>query len=254
METGNISISAREAADYGQYKRRKLELELRSKLQKIEPSLLRKGATSAEIRDFCRTVARFRPASVCIQPSYVKTCKAALKDCGVKLSCVVGVNSESDTDVKVYECKKLLRSGVSEIGYVPCFTNLINGNYTAFRKELKKVLSVMRGKMVKLYMDCAQLREERLFRGAQAAADAGIRIVSLSADEGLIGEMQMALRGRCFVMARGVQDADAFRSMLQLDCVRISTECTEEIIGEMEEEYKNRALVELPAPVLDSIS
>lgn len=240
----SISISAREAADYEQYKRRKLDLELRGKLQKLEPSLSRKGATAIEIRSFCDCVRRFRPASVCVQPIYLKACKTLLKGCGVKLSCVVGINSESGTEVKLYECKKLLRSGVGEIDYVPCFTNLINGNYAAFQRELKRVLRVMRGKTVKLYLDCAGLREEKLFRAAQTAADAGIKVVSLTADDRLIGEMQMALRGRCFVMARGVQDADGFRKMLVQNCVKISTERTEEIVAAMEEEYRNIAVLE----------
>lgn len=236
-----MSIPSEEVADYEEYKRRKRNLELKSKLQKLEPALLGKYVTLAELRNFCADVKLYHPVCVCVEPVYVKACKALLKNSGIGVCCNVGGNSESTPAAKLYESRRALKEGANELDYTPCTAFILNGNFSLLKREIRRVVRHARGKTVKINLEVNMLTRDKIFRAAQVAAEAGAKIISLPADGELICELQNVLRGKCFVKARGVENSAEFRSMINLNCVRISSEDASKIVSAMEREVKESA-------------
>ena len=58
-------------------------------LNKVDHTLLAQGATWEEIRQICDDAIRFKTASVCIPPSYVKQAKGYVGD-RMKICTVIG--------------------------------------------------------------------------------------------------------------------------------------------------------------------
>jgi deoxyribose-phosphate aldolase len=234
----SLSIPSEEVADYEEYKQKKRALELKSKLQKLEPALLDKYVTLTELKSFCVSAMRYRPASVCVQPIYVKACYTILKNSGIGVCCQTGGNSESMPAVKLYECKRAFREGASEVNYSPCAAFLLNGNLQKFKREVRRIVRCAKGKAraVKIELDVNGLTKDKIFRAAATAADAGAKILSLPADGELICELQNVLRGRVAVQARGVENVAEFQHMVDLNCVRVTSCEADKIAAEMERE------------------
>jgi deoxyribose-phosphate aldolase len=232
----NVSIPSEEVADYEEYKQRKRNLELKSKLQKLEPTLLDKYATLAELKNFCAAAMRYHPACVCVQPIYVKTCSTLLRNSGIGVCCQVGGNSESTPSVKFYECKRAFREGASEVNYAPCAAYLLNGNYPRLKREIRRVVRYAKTRTVKIDLDVNMLTRDKIFRAAETMAEAGAKILSLPADGELICELQNKLRGKCFVKARDVESVAEFKNMVDLSCVRVSSAEADKIVTAMERE------------------
>jgi deoxyribose-phosphate aldolase len=229
----NVSIPSEEAADFEEYKQKKRNLELKSKVQKLEPILSDRYATLAELKNFCAEAMRYRPACVCVQPIYVKTCSALLRRSGIGVCCLVGGNSESVPRVKLYECKRAFRDGANEVNYAPCAAYILNGNFQKLKREIRRVVRCAKTRTVKIDLDVTMLTRDKIFRAAETMADAGAKILSLPADGELICELQNKLRGRCFVMARGAESVSEFKSMVDLNCVRVSSAEADKIVNAM---------------------
>lgn len=232
----NIAISPSEAADFEEYKRRKRILELRGKLRGLEPTLLRKNASLAEIRSLCERAKRLSSACVCVQPVYVKTCKSLLKNSGVGVSAIVGGNSESALKVKLYEAKTALAEGATELEFSPSVSALINGNYAYYKREVKKVIRKAKGKAVKISLDAYALPQDKFLRAAQIASESGAKYLCLRAEEDLIVLLRQRLKKDCKIKVIGVETPETFRDMISLGCSRIGSELAEEIVHSMEEE------------------
>ena len=72
-------------------------------LNKVDHTLLAQGATWEEIRQICDDAIRFKTASVCIPPSYVKQAKGYVGD-RMKICTVIGFpNGYNTTAVKEFE-------------------------------------------------------------------------------------------------------------------------------------------------------
>lgn len=234
--TESIAISPEEAADFEEFRRRKRIAELRSRLRGLEPTLLKRDASLSEIRALCEQAKRIECACVGVQPVYVRACRNLLKDCNVRVSGLVGGNSESALKTKLCEASFCLRSGAQEIEFMPCVSALINGNFSYFRREIRKIVRRARGKTVKVRLDVDLLPRDKILRAAHLAADAGANYLSVRADEELILLLQQQLGAECAVKASGVESAEAFRNMSALGCVRVETERAGDIVRDMEED------------------
>lgn len=87
-------------------------------LNKVDHTLLAQGATWEEIRQICDDAIRFKTASVCIPPSYVKQAKGYVGD-RMKICTVIGFpNGYNTTAVKEFETRDAIANGADEIDMV----------------------------------------------------------------------------------------------------------------------------------------
>lgn len=239
-----IALAPDEAADYEEYKRRRRALELRGKLRALEPTLLRKNASLTEIRNLCAQAKRLSSVCVCIQPVYVKTCKILLKNTDVGVNCIVGGNSESALTTKLCEIKTALREGATEFELFPCVSAVINGNFTYFKREIKRVKRAAKGKVVKVCLDAYLIQQDRFLRAAQIASDCGVNFLCVRAEEDIVTLLEQRLKKSCSIKAYGVETPAVYRSMLSLGCSRIGSELAEEIAQAMEDDVNGVLKIE----------
>jgi len=85
----------------------------------IDHSLLHPTMTDRELEEGCAIAAKYKVASVCIKPYYVRRAAELLKGTGVLVGAVVGFpHGSSLTEVKRYETELACRDGAVEIDMV----------------------------------------------------------------------------------------------------------------------------------------
>ena len=94
----------------------------------VDHTLLKQTATWEEIRTLCDDAIRFRTASVCIPPCYVKQAKEYVKD-AMRICTVIGFpNGNVTTETKVFETGDAVKNGADEIDMVINIGMLKAGN------------------------------------------------------------------------------------------------------------------------------
>src|ERR687884_1134648 len=82
----------------------------------VDHTLLKPEASEADITRLCEEAARYGFASVCVNPSWVKTAACALRGSGVPVCTVVGFPLGATLpDVKSYETRRAIFDGAREI-------------------------------------------------------------------------------------------------------------------------------------------
>ena len=85
----------------------------------VDHTLLKAEASEADITRLCEEAARYGFASVCVNPSWVKTSACVLRGSGVPVCTVVGFPLGATLpDVKAYETRRAIFDGAREIDMV----------------------------------------------------------------------------------------------------------------------------------------
>ena len=85
----------------------------------IDHTILKPNATSDQIIKLCEEAVANDFASVCINPCWIPTAKAALAGSDVKLCVVVGFPlGAMTTEAKVFETKDAIEKGAQEVDMV----------------------------------------------------------------------------------------------------------------------------------------
>ena len=106
----------------------------------IDHSLLHPTMTDRELEEGCALAARYRVASVCIKPYYVKRAAELLKGTDVAVGAVVGFpHGGSATAVKRYETETACGDGASEIDMVINVGKALSGDWEYVEHDIRAV-------------------------------------------------------------------------------------------------------------------
>src|SRR5215213_10624286 len=85
----------------------------------VDHTLLKAEASEADVTRLCEEAAQYGFASVCVNPSWVKTSACVLRGSGVPVCTVVGFPLGATlADVKAYETRRAIFDGAREIDMV----------------------------------------------------------------------------------------------------------------------------------------
>ena len=129
-------------------------------LEKCDHTLLSQTATWEEIKAVCDDGIKYRTASVCIPPAYVKRAKQYV---GEKLAIctVVGFpNGYNTTQTKLFETREALRDGADEIDMVINIGELRAGNTDYVLNEIRELKKACGEKILKVIVETCLLTEE----------------------------------------------------------------------------------------------
>src|SRR4051812_29485615 len=108
--------------------------------QMIDHSLLNPTLTDQELEEGCALAAKYKVASVCIKPYYVKRAAELLKGSGVLVGAVVGFpHGGSTTEVKRYETEIACRDGATEIDAVINIGKALSGDWNYVENEVRVI-------------------------------------------------------------------------------------------------------------------
>lgn len=106
----------------------------------IDHSLLHPTLTDRELEEGCAVAVRYRVASVCIKPYFVKRAAELLRGTGVKVGAVIGFpHGNSATEVKRFETAVACRDGAEEIDMVINIGKALGGDWGYVEQDIRAV-------------------------------------------------------------------------------------------------------------------
>jgi len=150
---------------------------------KIDHTLLKPDATPDEIRKLCDEAAKYKFASVCINPGYVSLCSNLLKGTGVKVCTVIGFPlGSTTTEVKRFEAEQAIKNGADEIDMVMNVGQHKQGNYEYVFNDINQVVLTAKNNSVicKVILETALLTDEEKIKACAICKKAGADFVKTS--------------------------------------------------------------------------
>jgi deoxyribose-phosphate aldolase len=209
----------------------------------IDHSLLRPELDDAFVEDGCRLAAEYDVASVCVRPVDVRRAKAILDGTDVAVGTVIGFpHGSSTTETKVFEARRALADGATELDMVIDIGALRSGRDEDVRRDIAAVVEVGHagGALVKVILENAYLTDDEKVRGSRATEAAGADFVKTStgfAPGGATHE-DLALMRRTVSphiqvkAAGGVRTLDALLAVMALGVTRVGATATKTILDD----------------------
>jgi deoxyribose-phosphate aldolase len=198
----------------------------------IDHTLLKAEAAEADIRRLCEEAAQYGFASVCVNPTWVKSAECHLRGSGVPVCTVVGFPLGATLpDVKAYETRRAILDGAREIDMVINIGALKSGDDCAVEYDIRSVVEAAHEQnvLVKVIIEAALLSDDEKVRACVAARQAGADFVKTSTGFARSGATvaDVALMRRTVGAEMGVKAAGGVkglgdaRAMLEAGATRI---------------------------------
>ena len=197
----------------------------------IDHTLLKAVSSWADIQKLCDEAIRFRTASVCVPPSYVRRIHAAYGG-GVNICTVVGFPLGYSTGaVKILEAETALAEGAGEIDMVINLGDVKNGDYEKLRDEISALKKTAGKRILKVIVETCYLTREEKIRLCGIVTEAGADYIKTSTGFGTAGAaMEDVLLFREHIgsgvrikAAGGVKTREDLELFIGAGCDRIGT-------------------------------
>ncbi len=213
----------------------------------IDHSLLKPELDDRFVEDGCRLAAKYDVASVCVRPVDVRRAKAILDGTDVAVGTVIGFpHGDHLTETKVFEAKRALADGATELDMVLNIGALKSGRDADVEADIAAVVEVAHaaGAIVKVIFENAYLTPDEIVRACHAAETAGADFVKTStgyAPSGATHDDLRLMRANVspriqIKAAHGVRTLDALLAVMELGVTRIGATATQAIL----EDFKAR--------------
>jgi deoxyribose-phosphate aldolase len=198
----------------------------------IDHTLLKPEATDADIKRLCEEAARYRFASVCVNPTWVRAAACNLRGAGIPVCTVIGFPLGATlADVKAYEARRAIFDGAREVDMVINVGALKSGDDCLVEFDIRSVVEVAHehDAICKVIIETALLTDEEKVRACQAARQAGADFVKTStgfskggATVADVALMRRTVGSELGVKASGgVKGLDDARKMVEAGATRI---------------------------------
>ena len=149
-------------------------------LSKVDHTLLSPTATWEEIKSICDDGMKYKTASVCIPPCYVKSAKEYVKD-SLKICTVIGFpNGYSTLETKLFETQNALNSGADEIDMVINLGDVKQKKFDVIEDEIREIKSVCKDKILKVIIETCLLTDEEKIKMCEVISKAGADFIKTS--------------------------------------------------------------------------
>ncbi|WP_339753473.1 deoxyribose-phosphate aldolase [uncultured Winogradskyella sp.] len=147
----------------------------------IDHTLLSASATEADILQLCDEALKYNFYSVCINSSYVPIAKQALGRSNVKICTVVGFPlGGMSTEAKMFEAKKAIEQGATEIDMVMNIGRLKSKNHVAVLKDISNVKRAIGLIPLKVIIEISELSKNEIVKACEICIDARADFVKTS--------------------------------------------------------------------------
>ena len=129
-------------------------------LSKVDHTVLSVSATKQDIISHCADAKKYKTASVCIAPSFVKTAAEYLQG-EIPVCTVIGFpNGYNTTETKCFETAGAIENGADEIDMVINIGDLKAKNYDKILNEINLVKKNCLGRILMVIIETCLLTEE----------------------------------------------------------------------------------------------
>jgi deoxyribose-phosphate aldolase len=149
-------------------------------LASCDHTLLLQGSTWVEIKGICDDAMKYRTASVCIPPCYVKQAADYMKG-RIKVCTVIGFpNGNMTTAVKVFETKDAVANGADEIDMVINVGMLKAKEYDYVLNEINAIKEACDGRILKVIIETCLLTDEEKIKMCEIVNDSDADYIKTS--------------------------------------------------------------------------
>ena len=209
----------------------------------IEHTILKPDTTLADVRRVCEEAKKYGFAGVCVPPLYVREARRALsEDTRIRVATVVGFPmGYSAIPAKSEEIKRALEEGADDIDAVINIAAVKSDNWNHAKHDIEGVALAthMRGRTLKLILECGLLTQAEIRKICELAAEA--RVAWLKTGTGFHGfpatpEMVRHLRaaasaGIKIKAAGGIRTTEDAKALLEAGADRLGTSASLAIVG-----------------------
>lgn len=149
-------------------------------LKMVDHTLLLQTSTWDEIKAICDDGIKYKTASVCIPPCFVKQAKDYVEnDC--KICTVIGFPNGNQTAlVKILETKTAIMDGADEIDMVINIGMLKAKQYNYVLQEIKDIKSVCGSHILKVIIETCLLTEDEKIKMCEIVTESGADYIKTS--------------------------------------------------------------------------
>jgi len=197
----------------------------------IDHTALKPELTKEDILKLCEEAKEYQFASVCVNPTWVKTAAEALKGTDVKVCTVIGFPLGATTpETKAFETKNAIENGATEVDMVINIGALKDKNYDIVEEDIRAVVNAAKGKaLTKVIIETCLLTDEEKVKACELSVKAGADFVKTSTGFSTGGAtvedvqlMRKTVGSEVGVKASGgVRDAKAAQMMIEAGATRI---------------------------------
>lgn len=155
-------------------------MDINEVLRHVDHTLLLQPSTWEEIRQICDDAAKYRTASVCIPPSYVKQASDYLKG-EIAVCTVIGFpNGYMTTKAKEFEAKDAIANGADEIDMVINIGWMKDQKYDLVEEEIRTLKAACGEKILKVIIETCLLTREEKIKMCEIVTKAGADYIKTS--------------------------------------------------------------------------
>ncbi len=147
-------------------------MDIKEILNHCDHTLLKQEATWDQIKEIADDAIKYKTASICIPPCYIKRAKEYVGD-KVQLCTVIGFpNGNMTTATKVFETKDALENGADEIDMVINIGELRAKNYDFVLNEIKEIKAACGDHILKVIIETCLLTDEEKIKMCELVTEA----------------------------------------------------------------------------------
>lgn len=219
-------------------------MEIKEILAKCDHTLLSQTATWEEIKAICDDGMKYKTASVCIPPAYVKQAKDYVGD-KLAICTVIGFpNGYNTTATKEFETKDAIKNGADEIDMVINIGQLKAKNYDYVLDEIKTLKAACGDKILKVIIETCLLTDEEKVKMCELVTEAKADYIKTSTGFSKAGatfhdiELFAANVGKDVKMkaAGGISSIEDAEEFIRLGASRLGTSRIVKIVKATEKE------------------
>lgn len=217
-------------------------------LSSVDHTLLTQTATESEIISVCDDAIKYKTASVCIPPSFVKFAKDYVGD-KLAICTVIGFpNGYNTTSVKCYETEDAVNNGADEIDMVINIGWVKDNKYNLILDEINSIKKSCKGKLLKVIIETCLLTDEEKVNLCKVVSESDADFIKTSTGFSTAGATREDVKlfaenvyGKTKIKAAGgissIKDAEDF---LNLGAQRLGTSRIVKIVKSGENDENNK--------------
>lgn len=142
-------------------------------IEKVDHTLLKQTATWEDMKEILNEAIKYKTASACIPPSFVKQAKEYVGN-KLKICTVIGFpNGYNTTKVKAFETKEALQNGADEIDMVINIGKLKEKDFEYIKKEIETIKKECNNKVLKVIIETCLLKEDEKIKMCEILNEIG---------------------------------------------------------------------------------
>jgi deoxyribose-phosphate aldolase len=155
-------------------------MDIQKILSACDHTLLLQGSTWEEIKGICDDAIKYKTASICIPPCYVKPARDYAGD-KIKICTVIGFpNGNMTTETKVFETKDALEKGADEIDMVINIGMLKAGEYDYVLDEIRQIKEACGSNILKVIIETCLLTDDEKIKMCELVTASGADYIKTS--------------------------------------------------------------------------